>query len=252
MAIHAKPGWVARIGRALLGTGSEAPRAARTARQAQRGARHAARPPRRPAAGGKAPHVTSRPRGSSPRARRLLSVDAAGRETPGEHVGRTSRGQSGEIAKFGTRWRRLEHPAAGFRPFTPERRVRPHERLGVRPRVVPTPPRAAQPRGPSSRATKPSLRLPPRSRPPGRPRAQRGRGRRVRSEPRPPCVGRAVGLAPERPARCFSPTRRARNPFGSPVASLSRRDFMQRCTLLCHRRNRPPTERRVSRAPPTR
>ena len=58
--------------------------------------------------------------------------------------------------------------------------------------------------------------------------------------------------APERPARCFSPARRARNAFGSPVASLPRRDDARACALVCWLGRGPRRHRRGSRAPPTR
>ena len=69
--------------------------------------------------------------------------------------------------------------------------------LLARSRVVPTPPRPGQRRGPPSRATTPRLRSSPRRHPPDGPRAQRGRGRRARSAPRPPCGRRVVPTGPE-------------------------------------------------------
>lgn len=99
--------WQRRRARAAVGGGRRhrAGRAAgaRQARRPRWGAPGAAGQQRVPAGEGHHQRTKAARPGLNPRVGRACPVDAGGRETPGEHVGRTSRGQSGEIPILGTR-----------------------------------------------------------------------------------------------------------------------------------------------------
>ena len=191
------------------------------ARPAQRRARHAARLPRRSSDVAKAVHA----RGRSTRcASRACSVGPGGLKTPVEHAGRPSGGQAGLIANLALVAGGLEYPGTGFTAGWPGALLGFRSGFCVRPRVVPRPPGPGQGRGPPSRAKKPHRRSTPLNGPPGDSTRTQGRPRRPTRGPRRPCSSRATKSASGGPARCFSPSRRARSDQNASVASLAGRN----------------------------